>query len=304
MAGTKEIRRRIRSITNTKKITKAMELVSASKMRKAVNNVLATRSYANLAWRVVLDLAGKTESQYHPLLEKRPLKKIGIILISSNRGLCGGFNGQIAAKVVREIKKYEKENIAVELITLGKRGRDIARKSNANLIADFIKQDLTVSITQISALSHLILENFINGTYDSILLAYTDFISSITQKPVLKKLLPLETELDENLGVIGRQQKIDNRKQTTDDNLFEYIFEPTTDEVLEKLLPRLIEMQIYQAVLESDASEHSARMMAMRNASDAAVDMIDDLTLAFNQARQAGITREIAEIAGGKAALE
>lgn len=301
MSAPREIRRRIKSITNTKKITKAMELVSASKMRKAVNNVLATRSYANLAWRVVLDLAGKTESKYHPLLEKRPLKKIGIVLISSNRGLCGGFNGQIAAKVAKEIKKYEAQNIAVELITLGKRGRDIARKSNANIIADFIKQDLTVSIAQISALSHLVLENFINGTYDSILLAYTDFISSIAQKPRLKKLLPLETEVDEELGAVNKEAR-DKRHETL--ALQEYIFEPSTDEVLEKLLPRLIETQIYQAVLESDASEHSARMMAMRNASDAAVDMIDDLTLAFNQARQAGITREIAEIAGGKAALE
>jgi len=303
MPAAREIRRRIKSITNTKKITKAMEMVAASKMRRAVNNVLATRSYANLAWQVVLNLAQKTESQYHPLLQIRPVKKIGIILISSNRGLCGGFNNQIATKTIKEIQKYLGQNIETEVITLGKRGRDIIRRYNLNIVADFIKQDLTTSITQISALSHLILEDFISGKYDKIILAYTDFVSSIVQKPRLKQLLPLEPERDEYLGTMGKIQATSS-KLPAPSYQYEYLFEPDPDEVLKNLLPRLIEMQIYQAVLESDASEHSARMMAMRNATEAAGDMILDLTLAYNQARQAGITKEIAEIAGGKAALE
>jgi F-type H+-transporting ATPase subunit gamma len=295
-----EIRRRIKSIGNTKKITKAMEMVAASKMRKAINNVLAARSYANLAWQLVLNLAKRTESKFHPLLERRPIQKIGIVLVSSNRGLCGGFNGQIAMKVIKEIKKYEGQNVTIEVITLGKRGRDIIRRYNLAIIADFIKQDLTTSVKEVSAISHLIIDDFINKRCDKVFIAFTDFISSIFQKPRFQQLLPLEAEVDESLGVIGKQTKIE--KPTNE--FYEYLFEPDPDVVLSSLLPRLIEMQIYQAVLESDASEHSARMMAMRNAAEAANDMITDLTLIFNQARQAGITKEIAEISSGKAALE
>jgi F-type H+-transporting ATPase subunit gamma len=300
MASSKEIKRRIKSITSTKKITKAMEMVAASKMRKAVGSAQSTRSYSTMAWQLVLSLAGKTESEFHTLLVKRPVKKVGLVLISSNRGLCGGFNSGIAMKAVKEVERLEKDGAEVEIITMGRRGRDILRRFKPNIAADFTKEDLTTNTGEISGLSHLILEDFIAGKLDKVVIAYTDFVSSIIQKPRLLQLLPLEMAADEELGKVSKEKE----KLAAVEQGFEYLFEPNPDEVLKNLLPRLIEMQIYQAVLESDASEHSTRMMAMRNATDAARDMIDDLSLAYNQARQAGITREIAEIAGGKAALE
>ena len=277
-----------------------MEMVAASKMRKAVGSAQSTRSYSTMAWQLVLSLAGKTESEFHPLLVKRPVKKVGLVLISSNRGLCGGFNSGIAMKAVKEVERLEKDGAEVEIITMGRRGRDILRRFKPNIAADFTKEDLTTNTGEISGLSHLILEDFIAGKLDKVVIAYTDFVSSIIQKPRLLQLLPLEMAADEELGKVSKEKE----KLAAVEQGFEYLFEPNPDEVLKNLLPRLIEMQIYQAVLESDASEHSARMMAMRNATDAARDMIDDLSLAYNQARQAGITREIAEIAGGKAALE
>ncbi len=281
-----------------------MELVAASKMRRAVANVLATRPYAELAWQVALDLAQKTKAEHHPLLQKRPVRKIAFVLISSNRGLCGGFNNQISLQVLREVQKYSLANQAsAEIITLGKRGRDILRRYNLKITADFIKSDLTTSLTELGGLTYLVLEEFKNGNYDQVILAYNKFISSLVQRPRLKQLLPLEQQSEKSLGTTA-DSRIKLSPASKSANQFEYLFEPNPKEVLNYLLPKLIEMQLYQAVLESEASEHSARMLAMRNASDAAKDTIDDLTLAYNQARQAGITKEIAEISAGKLALE
>lgn len=281
--STKIIKRRIRSVSNTKKITKAMELVSAAKMRKAVRNTLASRAYAGTAWEIVLRLSEKADRKHHPLFAEREAKRVAVILVSANRGLCGAFNSNIAKKALGVTKKHG----VIDFLTLGKKARDVIRRGGATIGADFEKQDVTTAVAQISALAHTVIDGFTKGTYDRVYVAYTHFVSSLRQEATVKQILPIE-------GVPTDTKRTD----------YEYVFEPDPARLFNDLLPRLITVQIYQATLESDASEHSARMLAMRNATDAAGDMIADLTLSFNQARQAGITQEIAEISGGKAALE
>ncbi len=291
--ATREIKRRIRSVKNTRQITRAMELVSAAKMRKSVSNALASRSYAGLAWAMLQELSHRVDQSRHALLAKRELvKRIAVIHISSNRGLCGGFNNQLAFKVQTYLKNNNVNNQTdIEIITLGRRGRDIMHRSGFTITAEFTKPDITTKFEQVSPVARLVIDDYITGKYDRVVVAYTDFVSAISQKPKVRQILPI---------LLDESQITDHRSNSFD---YEYIFEPTPDAVLEELLPRFVEMQLYQAVLESDASEHSARMLAMRNASDAAKDMVDSLTLAFNQARQAGITAELSEITAGRVAV-
>lgn len=301
MAGnTRDIRRRIRSITNTRKITKAMELVAGTKMRRAVKRVLETRPYATLAWSVVRDLARKTDPGLHPLLQERAqVKGIAAVVMTSNRGLCGGFNRQMVEQTVGFIRRSSSRfsDAQVELYLVGKRSRELSTRYGFRIAAEYEKQDVAKGIQDITPLAKTLVEGFVKGTYDRVVLIYTDYYSALKQTPRIRQLLPLQGEDDELGGVNSAAEKSEVGE-------FEYLFEPSPDAVLEYMLYRLFEMQMYQALLESDASEHSARMMAMRNASDAASDMIGDLTLTYNQARQAAITSEIADIAGGKAALE
>lgn len=314
--STRIIRRRIKSIGNTKKITKAMELVSASKMRRAVNSVLATRPYSNLGWETVSELGKVTEAALHPLL-RQPAKvdRVLVVLVSSDRGLCGGFNAQMAKKVVEFVKTGGSDHgtaagatrglvtKSLDFLTIGKKGTDLARRLGWNIVATFNNLSNNPRITDVRPVAQLAINDFTAGKYDAVYLAYTDFISSIRQVPNVKQLLPLLKETwasltTETWETHGATRRWNGRYS------YDYLFEPTPAEVLDGMLPRLVEVQIYQAILESSASEHSARMVAMKNASDAARDMIDDLTFTFNQARQATITREIAEISAGKAALE
>lgn len=304
MPATRDIKRRIRSVRNTKKITRAMELVAAAKMRKAVTKVLATRTYSDLAWNTVLHLVKKLNAEHHPFFqEPKKVKKVGIILISTNRGLCGSFNAQLVNKVVQSINIHHPEKVETELITMGLKGRVEARRRRLNIVADFPKDDITTSSAKITAMSHLVVQNFLDKKYDKVFVAYTDFVSSLRQLPHVMQILPIVPKIDERLAHIVHEKKEDI-KDIDVDSFSDFIFEPNMKQILDAFLPRLVEIQIYQTVLESEASEHSARMFAMRNASDAAGDMIESLTLAYNQARQASITAEIAEIAAGSAALQ
>lgn len=304
--ATREIKRRIRSVSSTRKITKAMELVAGAKMRRAVKAVLQTRSYANAAWEVVKNLSDKTDSSKHPLLQKREkIKKVGVILIASNRGLCGSFNREIVEVVARYIKNHKNENIDIEaeVFLMGNRGKDIMFRHGHEVVAEFNKLDVTTRVSEVSPLAKMAIADYISGKYDKIVIAYTDYKSAIVQSPRIRKLLPIDRQ-DDELGYVGKNDK---NSFLTDQLAFEkneYIFEPSPDVVLEQMLHRLVELQIYQALLESNASEHSARMMAMRNASDAALDMIDGLTMTFNRARQQNITTELADISAGRAAVE
>lgn len=321
MASTKDIQRRIKSISSTEKITKAMEMVSAVKMRRAVEAVLKTRTYANLSWATVLNLSqakSKNGEELHPLLKKRDkIKKVGIILITSNRGLCGGFNTAIINKVNDSIKKYqmlgEEMVVEAEFVLLGKKGASVHHYGH-RIIADFPKLDLASEVSEIVPVAQLLVSEFLTGTYDKVMVAYTDFVNAVKQVPRVKQLLPVDISAEEEyLGIVGEDTRLKTTKEfveekqekylSSDKFTYEYIFEPSPKEVLEELIPRLIEVQLYQALLESNASEHSARMSAMRKANDAADDIVKELTLFYNKARQASITAEIAEISAGANAL-
>jgi F-type H+-transporting ATPase subunit gamma len=334
--NTKTIKRRLKSIGSTKKITKAMEMIAAAKMRKAVNAALDTRAYSSLAWELLVNLS-KTQKVQIPLLETRPVERILIIMITSNRGLCGSFNANIIKKTAVQMKNPQhiakqlvggseilpKNNIQVDVIGIGKKGADFAKKMGYNLIAAFTNMTDTPSLDDALPIAHMVISAYEKKSYDKVIVAYTDFKSALVQTAKLRQVLPvLETDLEKTLADIGNarphpdllltgegagepsparrgQGEVSNKT-----NLNDYLFEPNRLEVLKIILPRLVESQIYQTMLESSASEHSSRMLAMRSATDAAKDMMEELNLTFNKARQAGITQEIAEIAGGAAALE
>ena len=323
MAKTKEIQRRIKSIGNTRKITRAMEMVAASKMKKAVESVLRTRTYANLSWTTILNLSAAVNSgkNLHPLLsERKKIKRVGVVLFSSNRGLCGGFNSAIINKAVNSIKKHGKnekgENIDNEFILVGKKGRSVYSRFGYKITAAFEKQDTSTEVREISSLARLVIDDFLAGKYDKIMVAYSDFVSATRQVPRVKQLLPIDISVHEEfLGVVGEDTRIGANKEyikgkedkylhDEKKNSYVFTYEPTPEEVLNEMLPRLLEIQLFQALLESNASEHSARMAAMHQATDAAGDLVDELTLFYNKARQAAITSEIAEISAGANALK
>ncbi len=296
----RKIKRQIKSVKNTQKITKAMEMVSASKMRKAVASTLLSRDYAETAWKAVLRVAQKSDKELHPLLnQSKEIKKIGILLLSSNRGLCGAFNQQIIKKALSFVAA-QAPSAELEFITYGRKGAGACVKNGFKVVADFPKSEVLADLSEMRFLSQAALDGFLIQKYDRVVLMFTDFISPLKQKPVIKQLLPL------NLTAISDEEKKLLKEIEEQDQVDpgEYLFEPSADFVLRTFLPRLLELQIYQAVLESNASEHSARMLAMRNASDAAGSLLSDLTLGFNKARQAGITQEINEISVSKAVLE
>lgn len=298
-ANSKTIKRRIKSIANTKKITKAMELVAASKMRRAVSSVLATRPFAELSWNTISAVTNAIEEGIsHPLLEENiKARKSLVVLFTSDRGLAGAFNANIIRSTVKAIKELDTE---VEGISVGKRGSGAFAREKIRTIASFEGLTDKPKYEDILPIGNLILDEYKKGTYRKVYIAYTDFVSAISQKPAVIELLPLGTkESTEGLGDANERKEDAQIVEAK-----EYTFEPSAERVLDRVLPRLIETMVYQALLESAASEHSARMMAMRNASDAATDMLDDLTFTYNQIRQAGITQEIAEISSGAAAVE
>lgn len=292
--NTKTIKRRIKSVGSTKKITRAMEMISAVKMRKAVVNVNASRAYANLAWDMLCDIAAKTDIKHHPLLARHEVKKIGLIFVTSNRGLSGGFTSRLLQEAHKYINSARLENKETEIILMGKRGASLYTRFGHRIASEFDKLDLTASVQDILPLAQIIINDYINKKYDQVSIAFTDFVSPVKLVPRVKQLLPI---------VSSESRTISSVIPASDQAGYGFKYEPNIKQALDNLLPRLIEMQIYQAILESDASEHSARMMAMKNASEAAEDMISELQHSFNKARQASITQEISEIVGGVAAL-
>ena len=287
----KTIKKRISSVKNIGKITRAMEMVAASKMRKATEQALNTRTYAKLALELLVNIA--QENVEHPLLEKRELNKILIIIIGSNKGLCGSYNSNVFKRLKETLGIHEDKKI--DFITIGKKAEKMVEE---NIIASFIEFPEDITFDDITGLSKLVLDKFNNREYDRVKIIYTDFVSSIKSEVRKRNLLPVSEEI--------LQQMIDDIKKEDDkkENMSTYIFEPDKGRLLDEVLPRLVEIQLYQSILESNASEHSSRMLAMKNASDSASEMLEELTLYFNQARQAAITQEISEIASGAVALE
>lgn len=323
MQSAKVIKTRIKSVNNTKKITKAMEMVAAAKMRKAVEAVLKTRTYANLSWTTIINLskAVGAGSSLHPLLvKKEKIKRVGIVLLASNRGLCGGFNSAILKKtcdsIIKHAKNIDNEKIENEIIVVGKRGMSIYSRYGFKIIAEFPKVDIATEAVEVRPIARLIIDEYLKGRFDKVMLAFTDFMSASTQVPRIKQLLPVDiiAEKDHYLGVVGRDTRVGIDKEYIRQKEEKYLkekkdsyvftFEPNPQEVLDDMLPRLIEIQLFQALLESNASEHSARMAAMHQASEAAEDLASQLQLYYNKARQAAITNEIAEISAGAEALK
>lgn len=314
MTNAKEIKKRIRSIGNTKKITKAMEMVAAAKMRRSIEAVLKTRTYANLGWMTILNISESLDanSEKHPLLEKRSkTEKAAIVLISSNRGLCGGFNSAIINKAIDSIKKHSQ--VETDFILIGKKGIAVQKHFGYKVVSEFTKDDAAPKVSDVYPIARFIIDEFLQKKYDKILMAYTDFVSPTKQVPRVRQILPFELEgQDEYLGAVGKSDKLGVNKEFVKGKekrylhgykyLFEY--EPNDKEVLDKILPRMIEVQLYQGLLESNASEHSSRMTSMHQASEAANDLVGELTLFYNKARQAAITSEIAEISAGVASLK
>ena len=299
MAGTKEIKRRIKSVKNTKKITKAMELVAASKMRRAVAQTLASRLYSSYSWELLTSLSLKLEENItHPFFMEQEKGKTLIVLITSNGSLCGGYNSQIIKKVIGLLK--ERLNTEkIDIITVGKKGDAAMRRVEQNILATFTELPAILSLSDISALSVLVMNEYKSSAYKDVYVAYTDFISALTQRPNIRKLLPIAKNQIEEIV----HETLEKKTKEKSGIEIPYLFEGNIDELIESLAEKLTRMQIYQMLLESNASEQSARMVAMKNASEASGEMIDDLTLMFNKARQANITREISEISAGMASV-
>lgn len=293
--STRLIRGRIKSVANTRKITKAMEMVAAAKMRKAIQLTLASREYARTIRQVVAEVSGLVDPNAHPLLAGRPVAKRTILAIaSSDRGMCGSFNAQLLRKALDFIKTRTEE---VAVVTIGKRAEQAVKRVGYPILAAFGSISDSPSFERTIPMGSLLYEEFKTGRADRVFIAYTDFKNALVQIPTIAQLLPIIHETD--LPKVIAEQK--DRTELEEPRI---LFEPDAPKLLDTLLPRLLETQVYQSLLESVASEQSARNTAMHNATDNATNMLDDLTLTFNQARQAMITREISEISAGKAALE
>jgi len=316
MAGSREIKRKIKSIKSTKQITRAMELVSASKMKKAVSNAVSIRPYAANAMVVLTHISEKTDPNLHPFLQKREPKNCLVLMISPDRGLCGGLNAALIKKAISFEKEFKATHPKCNLmyIAAGKKAESFLARTGRNLIASYSGLNNHPSLKEILSINKLISDYYKSGEADIVFIIYQHFISPLVQKPAVHQLLPFSREsmieMGASLGLFGENAQFDSQNGISNASaanakfeVAEYKFEPSASFVLDNLLPGLIEMQIYHALLESVASEHSARMVAMRNATENANEMIDGLTLLFNQNRQASITREIAEISAGKVAL-
>lgn len=302
MAGTKEVKRRIKSVKNTKKITKAMELVAASKMKRAVTRTLASRVYASYSWELLSSLAESIKDTEHPFfIENDKADKTLYIIISSNRGLCGGYNSQVIKRAINAFKK-EDDKSDIDILSIGKKGDIAMRRIGMNIRLSFTDLPDIIKLSDIAPISDFITSEYKKGIYKNIFIVYTDYVSALTQKPKRKKIFPVSRfELKESIESIGDLSSKENLSLKIIKN--DYLFEGNKNLLIESLVDKLIRMQIYQTLLESNASEQSARMLAMKNAGDAAGEMIDDLTLVFNKARQANITREISEISAGMASV-
>ena len=289
MANTKDIRRRIKSIRNIGQLTKAMQMVAASKMRKAQQHALAGRSYATLMNKVLVSLQKRTDPKTHSLLHIRPINKELVLIISTDKGLAGALN----TNLFREASHFEASK-SVYVVT-GRKARQFVTRTKRELLADFELKDAP-SFVETKAIAKFVTEKFLDREVDKVSVLYTQFINTVNQKPVLRTLLPISSfDLPKGEPVGGANEDIDP--------MVSYVFEPNAETVLDAVLPYYLQYQVFQMILDARASEHSARMVAMKNATDNANQFIKDLTLEYNKMRQASITTELLEIATAQMAL-
>ncbi len=295
MPSTRELRLRVRSIKNLAQVTKALETVSASYVRKAVQATLATRPYAEKAWKVLLHLVRQPgHAHLHPLLQERAeVNEVLVVMISGDRGLAGAYN----VNILREtLVAAEKLPAPVSYVAVGRKGRDLLLRRRRNVIAEFSQLPNPPGFADVSAIGRMVVEDFEKGIYDQVYVAYTEFINMAVQRPTVRKLLPLEVTYSGDDGLHDFNITHHQTKAV-------FTYEPDAEELLSQIVPRFTAMQIYQAILSAQASEHAARMVAMRNATDSAKDLIGSLQLEYNKLRQQLITNEMLDITGGAEAL-
>jgi F-type H+-transporting ATPase subunit gamma len=314
MPSTQEFRRRIKSVNNTKQITKAMEMIASIKMQKATRFAAMARSYTQNAWNMLSKLAAIVLPENHPLLNPRTVRQTAVILITSDRGLCGSYNSEVLKKFVA----FEKEQCDCkaegspsgrttcgeyigncDVIAVGKKGAEFTKRyKTGKLIAEFPGFENNIQPEDVTPISKMTSDEYLAGKYDRVIVIYSHFESSLRQIPVVKQILPISDEHIDKAGIWTEEDP------STSSGQVEYKFEPSPDAVLEGILKQFLRVQIYGSILEANASEHSARMVAMKNATDSAGDLIDELKLIYNSVRQGSITREIAEISGAAEAMK
>ena len=287
MPSGKEIRTKIKSVENTRKITKAMEMVAASKMRKAQDRMLKARPYGEKIRRVAANLSHALSEYRHPFLEERDqIKKVGIILVTSDKGLCGGLNTNVLRQLVNKMRELEGKNVKVQLTAIGSKGLAFLQRNGADLVSDVVGLGDNPHIDNLIGPVKVQIDAFNAGEIDELHIAYTRFVNTMRQEPVVEQLLPLSGE------AVGSAQ-----------TSWDYVYEPDAKSVIDDLLVRYLEALVYQSVAENIASEQSARMVAMKAASDNAKNVIEELKLVYNKTRQAAITKELSEIVSGAAAV-
>jgi F-type H+-transporting ATPase subunit gamma len=286
MAGGKEIRTKISSIKNTQKITKAMEMVSASKMRKAQDRMRLGKPYAHRIRSVIGHIANAKPEYRHTYFDTREVKKVGYIVVSTDRGLCGGLNINAFKATVASMKQWADQGVDIEICTIGTRAAAFFNNYGGKVVASVKDLGDTPEISDVIGSVKVLLDKYDNGEIDQINLVSNDFVNTMTHKPIVNQLVPLLPSDDEDLK-----------------RHWDYLYEPDAKELLDGLMLRFIESQVYQAVVENNACEQASRMVAMKSASDNASDLIEDLGLVYNKARQAAITQELSEISGGAAAV-
>jgi F-type H+-transporting ATPase subunit gamma len=284
--GSKEIRSQIASVKNTQKITKAMEMVAASKMRKAQARMEATRPYVEKVKRVISHVSGAHHEYKHPFTQDRPVKKIGLIVVSSDRGLCGGLNTNLFRRTLAKLKAWKEQNIEVELAVIGKKAHTFFRHYGGNIVASKTEIGDVPRVHDLVGSVKVMLDKFENSEIDAVYIASNEFVTAMTQNPTIEQLVPI-TQMEED----------------KDAKYWDYLYEPDAKEALDTLMVRYVESTVFGAVVENVACEQSARMVAMKNASDNAGKMIKELNLAYNKARQAAITQELSEIVAGASAV-
>jgi F-type H+-transporting ATPase subunit gamma len=287
MAGTKEIRTKIKSVQNTRKVTRALEMVSASKIRKAQDKMKASRPYSRLMRQVIGHVAKANTEYKHPfLVERAAIRRVGYVVISTDRGLCGGLNSVLFRKLLAEIREWQNRNVEVDIVAIGQKSAAFFKRLKVNLVGSVTHLGEKPQVAQLIGVMKVMLDAYSEGRVDRVFLSYNDFVNTMTQKPRTDQLLPLPAS--------------DTLEASHD---WDYIYEPNPQVVLDDVLTRYVESLVYQGVLENLASEHAARMVAMKSASDNATKLIGTLQLVYNKARQAAITQEISEIVGGAAAV-
>ncbi len=305
MASLRAIRTRIKSVRNTQKITKALKMVSAAKLRRAQEAVVRARPFTQLLDEILSSLsrgAGETDKPAHPLMAKRPVKKVEVVLLTSDRGLCGGFNSNIIRRGQRFVLEESSRLEKIQFSTIGRRGREFARKRGIDIRKDYAGFFGKLKFAQARMVADDLIEEFKKGDLDAVYLLYNEFKSAMVQNISLVQLLPIEPKKGLATHVIEKHREAAAKEAPA--KPVEHLFEPSQAAVLEQMLPKHLAMQIWRALLESEASEHGARMTAMDSATKNAVEMISSLSLQYNRARQAAITKELMEIVSGAEALK